>query len=96
MKEFNLDEHQTLVEQINASLLLENIDRFLALNPDADSSFLGIEKVRAKCFLVVEDFIAASRSLERHAERFPEDSETEEIEKALGQHFENTLHKDTI
>lgn len=96
MKEFNLDEHQTLVEQINASLLLENIDRFLALNPDADSSFLGIEKVRAKCFLVVEDFIEASRSLERHAERFPEDSETEEIEKALGQHFENTLHKETI
>ena len=95
MKEFNLDEHQTLVEQINASLLLENIDRFLALNPDADSSFLGIEKVRAKCFLVVEDFIEASRSLEKHAIRFPEDSETEEIEKSLGRHFENAFDQET-
>ena len=95
MKEFNLDEHQTLVEQINASLLLENIDRFLALNPDADSSFLGIEKVRAKCFLVVEDFIEASRSLEKHAKRFPEDSETEEIEKSLGRHFENAFDQET-
>ncbi|MEC8044366.1 MAG: hypothetical protein VX130_07225 [Verrucomicrobiota bacterium] len=94
-KEFNLDEHQTLVEQINASLLLENIDRFLALNPDADSSFLGIEKVRAKCFLVVEDFIEASRSLERHAECFPEDSETKKIEKSLGRHFKNALEKRT-
>jgi hypothetical protein len=95
MKEFNLDEHQTLVEQINASLLLENIDRFLALNPDADSSFLGIEKVRAKCFLVVEDFIEVSRSLEKHAKRFPEDSETEEIEKSLGRHFENAFDQET-
>ena len=95
MEGFYLNEHQSLVEQINASLLLENIDRFLALNPDADSSFLGIEKVRAKCFLVVKDFIEASRSLERHAERFPEDSETEEIEKSLGRHFENALEKGT-
>ena len=95
MEGFYLNEHQSLVEQINASLLLENIDRFLALNPDADSSFLGIEKVRAKCFLVVKDFIEASRSLERHAEHYPEDSETKEIEKTLGRHFENALWKKT-
>lgn len=93
IREFNVDGHQTLSDQINASLLLENIDRFLALNPDADSSFLGIEKVRAKCFLVVENFIEASRSLERHAKYFPEDSETKEIEKSTEQYFKNAFEK---
>ena len=69
-RKFISDEHKTLVEQINASLLLENYDRFLTLNPETESGFLGLEKVRARCLFLTENYVEASRALQRHAERF--------------------------
>jgi hypothetical protein len=94
-KKFMLNDYRRLVERINACLLLNNIDRFLTLNPETQPSFLGLEKVRARCFLLTENYIEASLALQRHADRFPEDSETLEIEKSIGLLFENALEKDT-
>lgn len=94
-KKFLINEYRTLVERINACLLLNNIDRFLTLNPETEPGFLGLEKVRARCFLLTENYIEASLALQRHADRFPEDSETLEIEKSIGLRFENALEKDT-
>ncbi|HAG91122.1 MAG TPA: hypothetical protein DCL41_04590 [Bdellovibrionales bacterium] len=92
-RKFISDEHQTLVEQINASLLLENIDRFLTLNPETESGFLGLEIVRARCLFLTENYMDASRALQRHAERFPADPAIEEINKSIKQRFENEFEK---
>jgi len=93
-RKFITDEHQTLVEQINASLLLENIDKFLTLNPETKPSFLGLEKVRARCLFLTKNYMEASRALQRHAEGFPEDPEIEEINESIKQRFENELNKE--
>jgi hypothetical protein len=62
-----------LRDKINAGLLLENLDRFLVRNTDADNGFLGLEKVRAQSLLVLNKYQEALMAIEKHSIYHPKD-----------------------
>lgn len=56
-----------LRDKINAGLLLENLDRFLVRNTNADNGFLSLEKVRAQSLLVLNKYQEALMAIEKHS-----------------------------
>ena len=84
-------EVKKLAEKINAALLLSNLDRFITRNPDAESSFLGMGKIRAKALLKMGKFQEAIQALNEHLEKFPDDTETEHMTTEINDRLENSL-----
>jgi tetratricopeptide (TPR) repeat protein len=72
-----------LRKEANANLLLENIDRFLARNPDADAAFCGVGLVRARAFSDLGQHEDALEAVQEHLRLFPADAPARKLEASI-------------
>lgn len=86
-----IDKANQTLDKINSRLLLEGLDRFLARNTDTGDNFLGIEKLRAKCLIVVENYVEAQNALKRHKKINPHDFEIETIQLKIKELFNKKI-----
>lgn len=77
------DDTRRLKLQVNAHLLLENVDRFVFRNPDATGNFCGVNLVRARAVLHIGQAEEALQLVEEHLAAFPNDTVARELKQSL-------------
>jgi hypothetical protein len=77
------EETRRLKLEINAHLLLENVDRFIFRNPDASGNFCGANLVRARALMHLGQTEEALQTVEEHLEHFGDDTLAQELRATL-------------